>query len=84
MKTIDPRQSVASQLKTFTPVGIAISIEESMKNTSTTVGIGTVNMWWAHTSIERKHLGDHPESDQDHDADLGVAEEPEEVLVEDR
>jgi hypothetical protein len=31
-KVIEPRQSVATQLKTFTPVGMAISIVAYMKN----------------------------------------------------
>ena len=33
-----PRQSVASQLKIFTPVGTAITIELTMKNESRPVG----------------------------------------------
>jgi len=47
-----PRQVVASQLKIFTPVGTAITIEESMKKTFRKFGIPTLNMWCAQTSIE--------------------------------
>ncbi len=35
---------VAHQLNTFTPVGIAISMVESMKNSSPDSGMPTVNM----------------------------------------
>ena len=51
-----PRHSVAIQLKTLTPVGTAITIDESMKKASTTVEIGVVNMWCAHTSSDRKAM----------------------------
>ena len=37
-------------------MGMAIAIEDSMKNASTTVGSGVANMWWAHTSIERNAI----------------------------
>ena len=47
-----PRQVVAIQLKIFTPVGIAITIDESMKKTLRKFGSPTLNMWCAHTSIE--------------------------------
>ena len=47
-----PRQSVASQLKIFTPVGTAMIIDEIMKKEFSSFGRPTVNMWWAHTSIE--------------------------------
>ena len=47
-----PRQIVASQLKIFTPVGIAITIELSMKKMSSPTGIPTANMWCAQTSSE--------------------------------
>ena len=40
-----PRQVVASQLKIFTPVGTAITIDESMKKTFRNVGRPTLNMW---------------------------------------
>ena len=51
-----PRQSVASQLKIFTPVGTAITIELSMKNESSPIGSPTANMWCAQTSIEKKAI----------------------------
>ncbi len=51
-----PRHSVATQLKILTPVGTAMRKLESMKKASTTVLIGVVNMWWAHTSIPRKAI----------------------------
>ena len=51
-----PRQSVASQLKIFTPVGTAITIDETMKNAFRKLGIPTVNMWWAQTSIEKNPI----------------------------
>ena len=51
-----PRQSVASQLKILMPVGTAIANDESMKNASTTVPVGVVNMWCAHTSIDRNAM----------------------------
>ena len=44
-KLIDPLNIVATQLKTFTPVGIAISIVEYIKKSSPAKGIPTVNMW---------------------------------------
>ena len=47
-----PRQIVASQLKIFTPVGTAITIELSMKKMSSPIGIPTANMWCAQTSSE--------------------------------
>ena len=49
---IFPRQTVASQLKIFTPVGTAMIIELSMKKMSSPTGMPTVNMWCAQTSIE--------------------------------
>ena len=51
-----PRHSVATQLNIFTPVGTAIRNEAIMKNTSTNVGLGVVNMWCAHTSRLRKAM----------------------------
>ena len=41
---IEPLNIVAHQLKTLTPVGIAISIVAHMKNNSATSGIPTVNI----------------------------------------
>lgn len=40
---------VASQLKTLTPVGIAIIIVADVKYARVSTSIPTVNMWWAHT-----------------------------------
>ena len=51
-----PRHSVATQLKIFTPVGIAIRKELIMKKTSTIVALGVVNMWCAHTSSARNAM----------------------------
>ena len=51
-KVMDPRNMVATQLKTFTPVGTAINMVANIKNTSPTSGIPTVNMWCAHTINE--------------------------------
>ena len=51
-KEMFPRQIVASQLKIFTPVGIAMIIELSMKKMSSPIGRPTVNMWCAQTSSE--------------------------------
>ena len=56
MKTIEPRHSVASQLKILMPVGTAITIELIMKKASTTVAVGVANMWCAHTSIDRNAI----------------------------
>src|SRR3712207_3336237 len=53
LKTIVPRHSVASQLKTLIPVGIAIANDDSMKNASTTFEVGVENMWCAQTSMLR-------------------------------
>ena len=47
--TIFPPWSVASQLKTLTPVGIAIIIVADVKQARVSTSIPTVNMWWAHT-----------------------------------
>ena len=55
-KWMFPRQSVASQLKIFTPVGTAITIEETMKKMFRKAGIPTVNMWCAQTSIEKNAI----------------------------
>ena len=52
-KVIEPRHMVATQLKTFTPVGTAISIVAYMKNSCPTAGMPVVNMWCAHTVKER-------------------------------
>jgi len=47
---------VATQLKTFTPVGTDISIVENMKNNSPASGIPVVNMWCAHTINDRNAI----------------------------
>jgi len=46
-----PRHRVASQLKIFTEVGTATASEVAAKNACRYVGIPTVNMWCAHTSM---------------------------------
>ena len=51
-----PRQVVASQLKILIPVGIAMTIDEIMKNVSSPVDNPAVNMWWAQTSIEKNAM----------------------------
>ena len=48
-KRIRPPSIVAVQFSTFTPVGIAMSIEEMAKNTSSGRPIPTVNMWCPQT-----------------------------------
>jgi hypothetical protein len=50
---IEPLNIVAIQLKTFTPVGTAISIVDHIKNNSAARGMPTVNIWWAQTTKER-------------------------------
>ena len=51
-----PRHSVASQLRIFTPVGTAITIELSMKKMSSPSGRPTANMWCAQTSSEKNAM----------------------------
>ena len=51
-----PRHAVASQLKIFTPVGTAITIDVIMKNASRPIGIPTENMWCAQTSSEKNAM----------------------------
>lgn len=46
---IEPPWSVANQLKTLTPVGMAIIIVADVKYARVSTSIPTVNMWWAHT-----------------------------------
>ena len=55
-KLIEPFHIVAHQLKTFTPVGTAISMVESMKNNCPASGMPTVNMWCAQTMNDRKAM----------------------------
>ena len=50
MKTIRPPHIVPIQLKNFTPVGTAISIDTPEKNGSSTAPV--VNMWCAHTPTD--------------------------------
>ena len=51
-KMMFPFQHVASQLRIFTPVGIATSIVAIMKKLWSCQPRPTVNMWCAQTSIE--------------------------------
>jgi hypothetical protein len=44
-KVIEPLNMVDTQLKTFTPVGIAINMVAYIKKSSVCSGIPTVNMW---------------------------------------
>src|ERR1700687_2915820 len=57
-KVIEPLHMVATQLKTFTPVGTAISMVMYMKKSCPAAGMPTVNMWWAHTRNERIAIDD--------------------------
>src|ERR1700733_197989 len=52
----EPLNMVVVQLNTFTPVGIAMSMVESMKNSSAASGIPTVNMWCAQTMNDRNAI----------------------------
>ena len=54
--SIVPRQSVAIQLKIFTPVGTAMRNDPIMKKIRTNVGLGVANMWCAHTSSPRNAM----------------------------
>lgn len=51
-----PPCSVASQLKTLTPVGIAIIIVADVKYARVSTSIPTVNIWWAQTINPRKPM----------------------------
>ena len=53
---IEPFHIVAVQLNTFTPVGMEISIVDSVKNSCPASGMPTVNMWCAHTMNDRKAM----------------------------
>ncbi len=55
---MEPRNIVVTQLKTFTPVGTAISIVLYMKNNSPTKGMPTVNMWCAQTMKDNTAIDD--------------------------
>ena len=47
---------VVVQLNTFTPVGTAMSMVDSMKNSWPASGMPTVNMWCAQTMNDRKAM----------------------------
>src|SRR5262245_4652924 len=51
-----PRHVVASQLKILIPVGTATTIDEIMKKPSRPIPSPAVNMWCAHTSIEKNAI----------------------------
>ena len=51
-----PPQSVASQLKIFTPVGIAMSIVATENAASATGPIPAANMWWLQTPKPKKPI----------------------------
>lgn len=53
---IMPPCSVASQLKTFTPVGMAIIMVADVKYARVSTSMPTVNMWCAHTIKPRKPI----------------------------
>lgn len=53
---IFPPCSVANQLNTFTPVGIAIIIVADVKYARVSTSIPTVNMWCAHTINPKKPI----------------------------
>ena len=55
-KVNEPLNIVATQLKTFTPVGTAMSMVAYMKNSWPTMGIPTVNMWCAQTTNESRAM----------------------------
>ena len=52
----EPPWRVASQLNTFTPVGMAIIIVADVKYARVSTSMPTVNMWWAHTMKPRKPM----------------------------
>src|SRR5262249_41375587 len=102
---IVPPQRVASQLKIFTPVGIAISIvaienaesanrphpgrehvvapDAEAEEADQHAGVDDDGCAEERLAGERReHLGDDPERRQDQDVDLGVAEDPKEMLPE--
>lgn len=51
-----PPWSVASQLNTLIPVGMAMIIVADVKYARVSTSIPTVNMWWAHTINPRKPI----------------------------
>src|SRR5699024_10725153 len=52
-KVSEPRHMVATQLNTFTPVGMAISMVAYMKYSWPVTGMPVANMWCAHTRKDR-------------------------------
>ena len=56
VKRIAPPQSVAVQLKIFTPVGTAMNIVEIPNAETATGPRPTANMWWAHTPQPMKPM----------------------------
>ena len=55
-KVIEPFHIVLSQLKIFTPVGMAINKVAYMKKSSPVSGMPTVNMWCAQTMNDRNAM----------------------------
>jgi hypothetical protein len=51
-----PPQSVASQLKIFTPVGTAMNIVDTLNAATETGPMPEANMWWAHTPQPMKPM----------------------------
>ena len=51
-----PPWSVANQLKTLIPVGMAMIIVADVKYARVSTSIPTVNMWWAHTMKPRNPI----------------------------
>jgi len=56
VKRMEPPHSVASQLKIFTPVGIAMSMVEMENAASATGPMPAANMWCAHTPKPKKPM----------------------------
>ena len=52
----EPPHRVPSQLKIFTPVGMAMSIVERLNADTATGPRPVANMWWAHTPQPRKPI----------------------------
>jgi hypothetical protein len=55
-KVIEPFHIVATQLKTFTPVGTAINIVAYIKYSSPATGIPVRNIWCAHTMYDKNAI----------------------------
>lgn len=51
-----PPCSVANQLKTLMPVGIAMIMVADVKYARVSTSIPTVNIWWAHTMKPRNPI----------------------------